>query len=328
MSNKQLQVAAVVGIDKVNSVAQYRVIVSNITQKGDRQYDWQFTCKMMSEEDIIRTIGLGAKWLNIKLESNKIKGSAGSLQRFDGSHKPLVIISQLIDSTDKILGYKVATYDGKVKNIAIKELIAYGNRITKANGVPIQNAIFVPEESTKKAHYKAYPSCQFISEMIQRKTETKTAVNRVPLQRNEKTLNKLDEIYTPEQIAELREGKKNGVEIRVYANPALSAQQMRALRKGLQKGINVKPFASVEYSPESMRWYISDREAGIDIRPYLNPAYTIEQLSEISLAAEEGLDLSVIADVKKSPNDMAEIRERIEHKIWKEELVKKDGSWT
>ena len=105
--------------------------------------------------------------------------------------------------------------------------------------------------------------------MIQRKTETKTAVNRVPLQRNEKTLNKLDEIYTPEQIAELREGKKNGVEIRVYANPALSAQQMRALRKGLQKGINVKPFASVEYSPESMRWYISDREAGIDIRPYL-----------------------------------------------------------
>lgn len=328
MANRQAQVALVVGIDKdENKNTMYRVIVANITPKEGKQFNWQFTCKMMSSIDIIKSMSLGAKWINIKEENGKIKGSAGSLQRFEGAHKPLVIISQLTDFAERILGFKVATYDGKVKNISIKELVAYGNRVTKAGGVPIQNAIFVPEDENKKAHYKAYPNCSFINEVIQNKTNKQQTVNKVPLQKNEKTLSRLEEIYTDKQIIELKEGKRNGVDIRIYANPALSALQMQALRKGLQKGVNVKPFASVEYSPELMRWYTNDSKAGIDIRPYLNPKFTIEQLSEISLAAEEGLDISLIADIKKSPNDMAEIRERMEHKIWKEELVKKDGSW-
>lgn len=331
MTNKSRQLGVVVGIDKYKDtkVTQYRVIIATVSPKADKQYNWQFNCLMMSEEDIIKTFNTGAKWLNIKLEKGKIKGSAGALSRFETQDKkPLVVISQLVDSADKVIGFKVASYDGKVKNIAIKELIAYGNRVTKAGAVPIQNAIFVPDDNNKKAHYKAYPENQFITELIPTTTNKNVVKpSRVPVQKNEKTLNKLEEIYTAEQIAELREGKKNGVDIRIYANPALSAEQMQALRKGLQKGVNVKPFASPDYSPQLMKWYTNDSKAGIDIRRYLNPKYSIEQLSEISIAAEEGLDLSKLSDIKLSPNDMAEIRERLEHKIFKEELVKKDGSW-
>lgn len=327
MASKQIGI--VVGIDKINGAKTYRVIAATVTPKGSNMYDWVFNCRMLTEQQVIQALNTGVSWLNIKLDGGTIKGSSGALSRFEDSEsKPFVIISQLTDTNGRLLGYKVADYNGNVKNITIKEMIAYGNRATKTNKIPVQNAIFVPEDAGKKAHYKSYPNCSFINEVMPvGKNKYARKPTKVPLSKNEKTLSKLEEIYSLEQIAELREGKKNGVDIRIYANPALSSLQMNALRKGLEKGVNVKPFASPDYDHMAMKWYINDAKAGINIKSYLNPNYTIGQLSEISLAAEEGLDLSILADINKSPDEMAEIRERLEAKIWKDELVKKDGSW-
>lgn len=322
------QLGAVVGIDKVNNNTVYRVLIISAVSKAKNQYDWKFECKMMNEQQVLATITSGAKWLNIKVESGKIKGSTGALQRFeDKEHKPYVIISQIVSDDNKLLGYKVANYDGNVKNVAIKEMIAYGNRISKAGKVPVQNAIFVPQESDKKAHYKAYPNTKFIVEVINTNKNKYTEKRRVNTSESEKNLSKLDEIYTKEQIIQLKTGKKNGVDIRIFANPALSAKQMEVLRGALEQGLNVRPIAFPDFSVDAMKYYILDIKNGLDIRQYINPKYNVGQLSELSLASELGLDLNKMANPKLSAEEMAEIRERLENKIWRDELVKKDGSW-
>lgn len=317
----------VVGIDKCNDgVKRYRVLTSEVTAKAEKQFDWKFVCKMMTDKEI--KASRADKWLNIKVEGEEIKGSSGALSRFeDTKHKPCVILSQLVSADGRLLGYKVASYDGSVKNIPIKEMLAYGNRITKNGGVPVQNAIFVPADGDKREYFKNYPGCQFLTEMLQNNKNKHTEQKRVQLQRNEKTLSRLEEIYNKAQLKELKAGKQAGVDIRIYANPALSAEQMHELLKGLQSKVNVKPIAHPEFDVMPMRYYIDCLKNGVDIRGFLNPKYDIGQISELSLAFELGLDISKMSNPKLKANEMAEIRERLERNIWKDELVKKDGTW-
>lgn len=326
MSN---QFGVVVGIDNINNNKVYRVLVATAEQTEDKGvYRWEFKCIMMDKNQILDTFRNKTNWLNIKLENNEIKGSSGSLTRFeDNEHKPYVIISQITDGHDKTLGYKVADYNGNVTNIVLKEMLAYGNRMTKANKIPVQNAIFVPADGDKREHYKSYPNCRFIIEVLKVNKNKYAENKRVAIKQNEKKLSRLEEIYTKEQIIELKTGKANGVDIRIFANPALSPKQMNILRRGLERGLNVKPLAFPEFNEMSMRYYIEDLANGMDIKKYLNPQYNIEQISELSLAVEQGLDISKMANPKNSANTMAEIRERLENNIWHDELVKKDGSW-
>ena len=327
---------AIVGIDRFdNGNTVYRVLNATVNKKSDKIYDWKFNCMLASEEQILNSLNSGNMWLNAKLDDTKlkIKGSTGSLERFNDTNRPFVILSQIVNDTGKILGYKVANYEGGVRNIVLKEMLAYGTRITKNSGTPVQNAIFIPAELDDKgtiikaAHYKAYPNCHFIVEMLSSNKNNKADVKRVPVKQNEKTLSKLEEIYNAGQLNELKLGKQAGVDIRIYANPALSMNQMRELRLGLMRKLNVKPIAHPEYGVMEMRYYIICLADGIDIRSFLNPEYSVGQLSELSLAVEEGLDISKMSNTKLTPDEMAEIRERLERKIWKDEFVTKDGSW-
>lgn len=323
---------AIVGIDSVSSDKQYRLLLANYNKKEDGSVNWQFSCKMLSESQMLNSLAHNAVVINAKLNNEdkkySVKGRGASLDRFNATgHHPYVIISQIINEDKKILGYKIASYDGKVRNVTLKEIIAYGTRITKQGGVPIQNAIFVPAEADKRPHFKSYPGCNFISEVFINKKNQYTEPKRVNTAKNEKTLNKLEEIYSRDQIKQLKLGKQQGVDIRIYANPALSAQQMAALREGLERKINVRPFAFPEYSVELIKYYTLDLKNGLDVRKYLNSKYSLGQVSELSIAVEEGLDISKMANPKLQPEEMAEIRERLEKNIWKDELVKKDGSW-
>ena len=219
-------------------------------------------------------------------------------------------------------------YDGNVKNIAIKELIAYGNRVSKQGGVPIQNAIFIAADESKKAHYKAYPEHQFIKEIISKTKNKHTEVRRVNTNKNEKTLSRLEDLYTKQQIEQLKIGKSEGLDIRVYANPSISAEAMKELRLGMKQNINIKPLAHPDFKPQAIKFYVMELKDGIDIKQFLNPKYDIAQLTSLSLAVELGLDISKMSNPKLSANEMEEIRERLEQGIWKDELVKKDGSWS
>lgn len=326
-------IGVVVGIDKNNNMTAYRVLQAQATEKEKNQYDWKFNCTMMSEQQILGALSAGWNFLNVTAEKDakgviKVKGKSASLDRFNSTnHKPSVIISQIQSSEGKLLGYKIANYEGNVKNVVLKEMIAYGNRATKAGATPVQNAIFVPAEEGRSAHFKSYPNCNFITEVIKSNKNTHTEVRTPNIQQNKKTLSRLEEIYNPSQIRQLKLGKQEGLNIKIYANPALTAEQMEVLRTGLSHKVNIRPLAFPEFNVNLMRQYIDDLENGLDIRKYLNPKYKLEQVAQLSLAAEEGLDLSKMSNPKLSATEMSEIRERLERNIWKDELVKKDGTW-
>jgi len=326
-------VGIIVGIDKHNNMSMYRVLQAQINKKAENQYDWKFNCTMMDEHRIINSLLSGQKYLNITLDKDNkgnpvVKGNSGSLDRFNNkNYKPSVILSQIQNEEGRLLGYKIANYDGNVKNIVLKEMIAYGNRVTKAGATPVQNAIFVPSEEDRAGHFKSYPNCNFLVEVIRSNKNAHAEVKRVNTQQNKKTLSKLEEIYSPQQIAQLKLGKQAGLDIKIFANPALSPLQMQVLREGLANKVNVRLVAFPEFNVDLMRYYIDDMEYGLNIKKYLNHKYTLQQVSQLSIAAEEGLDISKMSNPKLSAEEMSEIRERLERNIWKDELVKKDGSW-
>lgn len=325
------QLGIVVGIDSHDSQKAYRVLIATIAPKQgeEKQYNWKFECKLMPEAQVIQLLQKNVKWLNIKLEKGAVKGSTGDLKRFDNcQHRPFVIISQLVNSDDKIIGYKIANYDGGVKSIPIKEMIAYGNRATKQGYIPIQNAMFIPASGdNKSAHYKSYPNSPFIEERIITRKNKYADKRRVNAPKNEKTLSRLEEIYTKDQIRQLKLGKEHGVDIRIYANPSLDANKMQILRLGLEQRVNVRPFAFPDYTAEAMRYYTLELKTGMDIRQYLNPKYSIAQIAELSIAVDEGLDVSKMQDPELSIRQMQERRIRLENNAFHEEDVKMDGSW-
>lgn len=325
MANSR-KIGAVVGID--NNGEAFRVLIATITETGKQSYNWSFRCTIMNKSGIIESTKNGAKWLNIEVCNGQIKGSTGSLDRFNGNKiRPYVILSQIVDDNNKVLGYRVANYDGNVKSIPLKEFLSFGIRMHKENSIPVQNAIFVPSDGDKKPYFKTYPNSSFITEVLVRQKNKHSEVKRVNTSQQGKTLNKLDEIYTAEQIFELKTGKANGVDIRVFANPALSHKQMKLLREAMQKKLNVRMLAFPEFGEMEMSYYISDLEDGLDIRNYLSPKYNCGQIAELSLATELGLDIRKMSNPKLDANEMAEIRERLEHGIWKDETVRKDGTW-
>jgi hypothetical protein len=326
-------IGAVVGYQNIDDKNKaFRVVYLDAKAIGDKQYKWQIRAELKTEADIVAgKLAVNpkeVKWLNIAVANGKVKGTTGDLNRFNNKvNNPHVIVTQIINGNGVTIGYKVLTHGGELKNVPLKEMIAYGLRVTKQNGIPVQNAIFIPADDTKRAHFKAYPGNRFVEESLVAKTKTAEATPSVPVKKNAETLNRLDEIYSKAQIEQLRLGKQSGVDIRIYANPELSAEQMKVLRGGLEKHINVKWVANKDYSALAMKAYIQALLDRIDIRPFLNPKYDVGQIGELALAAELGLDLSKMADPKYNANDMAEIRERLERKIWRDTLLSVDGKW-
>lgn len=328
---------AVVGIEESKENKEenrvYRVVIAQYNQNTDGQTEWQFSCRKMTESDLVSTMVNGAQYINVSLSnSGKLEWRSGAASRFNSNkrHRPYVIISQILNNDDRIIGFKVADFDGNVKNIKEKEMIAYGYRMTKFGDTPVQNAMFVPsdEKTGKKAFYKAYPGSKLFKEkLVVNKNKYNKQAKKPDINKNKEALSKLEQIYTPEQIKQLKEGKAQGVDIKIYANPALSAEQMKWLKFGLTKGADVRCVAFPEFKLDAMQYYVCELIDGMDIKKYLNTEYNAEQIAELSLAVEEGLDISNMANPKNSASDMAEIRERLEYNIWNDMLVTKDGSW-
>ena len=103
------QFGVIIGIDNNNGIKDYRMIVVSLAEKNVKNnYDWKFTAKLVNEQTLKSMINNKTSWLNIKLENGQLKGSCGSLARFeDTKHRPYVILSQIQDSSGKLLGYKV-----------------------------------------------------------------------------------------------------------------------------------------------------------------------------------------------------------------------------
>ena len=314
----------IAGIDMSDDDPLYRVVLFN--HEGQ---DWKFTWQILNKQELMHFLSNNAiECLNAEVVNGKIRGKTGDLNRFiNPVNRPLVILSEISANGEDTLGYKIINYEGNVKNVIIKELLAYCARSTRLGGIPIQNAQYVPATNDQKAHIRNYPGNSFIKEIIVRKRSQQAQPAQVAKSENKKALSKLEELFTPEQINELKLGKQNGVDIRIYGNNKLSADQMNAIRNGLQEGLNAGLYADPRYSVESMRYLRADLRYGIDISYFMNPKYSLEQLSELDSGFLSGVDISKYADPSNTPEQMAEIRMRLEHNIWKEHTTNDEESW-
>lgn len=314
----------IVGIDRDNNKNRHFRVVA-FEHKGS---DWKFSKQRVEEKQLLVAIQKGMVIVNAEVKDGKLKGRTGDFSRFENKvNKPLVIISEMVSKEGTILGFKIANGDGVVKNITNKELVAYCDRISKKGGIPVQNGMYVPEKDGQKAHIRCYPNGEYIKEEIVRKKSANAKPAQVNEEKNSKSISKLEEIFNSEQIKEIKLGKKNGVNIRIYGNAKLSAEQMKVIREGLEDGINAQLYADPEFSVDAMRILRADMKYGVDVSYYLNPQYNAEQLSELANGFISGVDVSAYADPKNDAQEMAEIRMRLEAKLWAEQNVKEDSSW-
>lgn len=314
----------IVGIDIVDGCKLYRVILFDYSNKN-----WKFNRQRVTEEQLIGALVQGKiRLTNAKVEGGKIKGTTGDLKRFQNRiNKPLVIISELVVDGRGVLGYKVANYEGTVKNVSRMDMLKLCDKVSKAGGIPLQNGQYVADTNEQRAHIRSYPGGDYIKEVIERTRSRHARPASVDTTRNTKALEKLEELFTPEQIRELMIGKKNGVNIKIYGNNKLSADQMRVIREALEEGLNAKLFADPDYSVDAMRILRADMKYGVDVSYYLNPKYSAEQLSELATGYISGVDVDKYSDPNNTPEEMAEIRMRLENNIWKELEVDRDESW-
>ncbi len=68
------------------------------------------------------------------------------------------------------------------------------------------------------------------------------------------------ENFNYEQMQEIRQGLKQGVDVSIYANPKFDDDQMRQIRKGLEKELDVSIYANPEFNWEQMEQIRLDLE--------------------------------------------------------------------
>lgn len=319
--------AAIIGIEKHDKQKIYRVI----TFKRDGT-DWKFTGRKLDERRIIQAIEQGLEFINATVERGRLKGKTGDLARFEnGVNKPMVILAEIVTDKGEVLGYKMSNYDGIVKNISLRNVLAYCNREKVIGGIPIQNAIYVPGEGAENRQSKSFIRCynegDFIQEVIVRKRAETAVKPKIYSEKNKKAISRLEELFNKEQIEQLKLGKKNGVNIKIYGDNKLEAEQMKVIREALEEKLNARLFADPRYSVDIMRYLRAELKHGVDISYFLNPDYSIGQLAELSNGYISGVDITKYANPNINAEEMAEIRLRLERNIWKEHSVDKDNSW-
>ena len=272
---------------------------------------------------------------NFGIDRNgELSGNGISLDRLaDAKHteERRIIVAEIWqgigNEKTRLIGYKVANYSG-VKNVPLKEVISYCETRTRAGKIPFQNAVYVGEgfmeNSGRKAHLKAYPEHKFLQEIRVKRVQANTGTVKSEEKADERSFkeNKRDlksemlSKFTPEQQTELSLADRSGNLCKELVNPKLSAKQMKILREAKGDGIDISLIANPAYSSASMMMLVNDVANGEDISEYANPKFDFFQLSELSLANAQGLDISDMLDENLTAEDMAEIRIRLENKIW------------
>lgn len=334
--NRLYIIGIVPGKSKSYEDATFRLILE--TEKvGDNQLSaFSYKSAVMTYKDLYAYL-----WKHTDIGANidagaagKLKALQGDLSRYDISkNKVVVILGEIrnIKNRDELLGYRVATADGKVTKKTVSDTLAYCLRVSAEGGIPIANAKFI-QSDTKKLHLKSYLSSGFNVEYIlinRENVHSKPAEVNKDAKDNIKKFEaaekvgsvtdgkkKLSEIFTPAQIKELKDAKLAGVNLKYIANNKLSPEQMNVIWKCEAEKLPGRLFADPEYSIELMDFYSAELETGVDIRIMLNPAYTTEQLFELSLGYEQGVDISKYANPKNSVEVMRKKREDMANKIW------------
>lgn len=104
--------------------------------------------------------------------------------------------------------------------------------------------------------------------------------------------------FTQDQLLEIEEGRKAGLDVTLYAKPEFLAIQMRQIRLGMQEGLDVSKYASLEYDWFQMEEIRLGLEKGIRTELYASPELSYDRMQQIRLGLGAGIDLSPYKKLK------------------------------
>lgn len=101
-----------------------------------------------------------------------------------------------------------------------------------------------------------------------------------------------ENLFTPDQQAEIDAGIKNGIDVSIYAKPEFMAIQMHEIRIGLVEQLPVSCYADSRYDWFQMEEIRKGLELSLDVSKYANPEISFDKMRQIRKGLEAGIDLS------------------------------------
>lgn len=115
------------------------------------------------------------------------------------------------------------------------------------------------------------------------------------------TLQKLSDYrnqgYSEDQLAEIGEGLKHGIDVSKYADKDYFAIQMRQIRLGLEQGVDISLYAGKEFDWFQMEEIRLGLRDGLDARIYAKPEYSFEVMRQLRSALSDHIHLEKYASV-------------------------------
>lgn len=297
----------------------YEVLLDRDTING-KNHKHNYALQVMSLDGLKKYFGGKKFYGNFEIAGNNLKMIEGSLDRYtikNGSSVVVILNELRSNDTDECIGYSVIRFNGKqtqvtritlqnIKNYCLKSKMA-GNNVPIANGQYVQTTKD-GKGNTKVDHIRSYRPEGYPVEHLNVNVKNANA-HKADISHNKTAsgVQKFKELFTQEQLKELVDAKRNNVNIKIIANPKLSAEQMHIIWTTEAEKLPGRKFASHLYSVEQMEFLKSELEDGFEIDFMLNPLYNTEQMTQLSLAHDYNIDLKVIGN----PENTAEAMEKM-----------------
>ncbi len=231
------------------------------------------------------------------------------------------VVQEIRSESNAVLGYVVVFPDGRVLKVAAHDLYSFCENAKAQGRNAIQNMQYVGANGSTAPHLKNYEGRTIPVYIQHRKAvnaEKSTAV--VPKApeavKVEPEKPSAASVFTPEQLEVLGRGKKEGVNIKVYANPAYKPKHMNAIRNILVHKKDPTLLLDPNMSEDLVALYGFDLANGADIRPYYNTSYTLKQATQVKLGVIRGLDVSKYASPSIDGDEMEQLRVRMDADMW------------
>lgn len=98
--------------------------------------------------------------------------------------------------------------------------------------------------------------------------------------------------FAPDQIYEIEEGMKNGLDVSVYAHREYFALQMRQIRLGMMEGLAIEEYTDAGYDWFQMEEIRKGLRKHLDIGLYSSPDIPYDKMRQIRKGLAVGIDLT------------------------------------
>ena len=119
--------------------------------------------------------------------------------------------------------------------------------------------------------------------------------------------------FSVNQLNEIEEGLKSGVDVSIYALPEFVSIQMRQIRLGLEEGLPVNIYAKKEYDWFQMEEIRKGLKSGVKVRIYADPSISYERMRQIRKGLQVNIDLSPYKNM--APGVLRVLRKAVVEKV-------------